>query len=214
MTPLSNASAPTVIGLGGHLRAGKDAVADHLVSKHSYTKLGMSDVLLEAAEQLNPIVYVDARLGPIRLAEHVQAVGYVEAKRNPEVRRTLQALGTDVGRNMIGENVWVDMVQRRIRTHLEHGRSVVVTGIRFRNELDMVAAFTPGLTAWVDRPSVPRPVGGHISEHSLLSSDFEWGIANHGTLEELYLQVDDIAGLASVQVPAGRQRYTGPKIPR
>ena len=45
-----------LIGLGGKLRAGKDAVGDYLEEKHDFVKLGMSDALNDALLKLNPYI--------------------------------------------------------------------------------------------------------------------------------------------------------------
>ena len=52
-----------LIGLGGKLRAGKDAVGDYLEEKHDFVKLGMSDALNEALLTLNPWIPVPSGLG-------------------------------------------------------------------------------------------------------------------------------------------------------
>lgn len=181
MTPL--------LGLGGKLRAGKDEVANHLVERHGYVKLGMSDALLEAALVLDPIVdWDDFYSGePVRLSERVRRVGYVEAKKNPEVRRFLQVLGTEFGRNMIDENIWVDIMRRKIRGWLDSGFSVVVTGIRYPNELDMIRRLG-GEAWWIDRSAATGST--HASENSVSPFEFDRIVFNNGTLDDLYRKVD------------------------
>ena len=45
--------------------------------------------------------------------EAIEERGYTEAKAEfPEVRRLLQVFGTEVGRDLFGENVWVDIMKR------------------------------------------------------------------------------------------------------
>lgn len=175
-----------VIGLGGKLRSGKDAVADHLVANHGFKKMGMSDALHEAMLALDPWVEWHREDEPDRYSDIIRRKGYVEAKTYPEVRRLLQVLGTEVGRNMIGENVWVDIMGGKIRRHLEAGTSVVVTGIRFENEAALIRQFG-GLAAWVERPNPDAtPASTHASENGVRSSDFDAQIVNDGTLEHLY----------------------------
>lgn len=193
----------TVIGIGGKLRSGKDAAADHLVQEHGFTKLGMSDPLLEHALILNPYIPVNAHpsYGPdwtmagdfVRLSALVEQVGYVEAKKNPEVRRFLQADGTEGGWQFHGLNLWADRLADKIELALATGRGVVVTGIRFHHEIRMIRGFG-GRTWWVDRPDVDSTTSaaGHASENSVSAADFGHTITNAGSLSDLYAAVDQL----------------------
>lgn len=198
------ALVPRVIGLGGLKESGKDAAADHLVAEHGFVKIGMSDPLLEHALIVDPYVpintyatgtYGDGKIASgtfVRLSRLVAEVGYVEAKRNPEVRRFLQANGTEGGRDFHHENIWTNPVGDRISAAILDGRGVVVTGVRFPNELRMVHQFG-GRTAWIERPSVRKGEDSHESENALTAYDFNTVILNNGTLEDLYEQVDRVA---------------------
>lgn len=181
---------PPLIGLGGPLRSGKDAVADLLVEHHGYVKLGMSEPLHDALLALNPHLghlspgsppHYDDRT-PVRYADLIARVGYTEAKQNPEVRRLLQALGTEVGRNMIGDDTWVEIAATRIQKLRADGHPVVITGIRFPNELRMVHALG-GLSVSVNRPGFTGD--GHASETSVTAADFAVVLHNTGTLADL-----------------------------
>lgn len=205
-------SAP-LIGLGGQLRSGKDAFADHLVAEHGYVKLGMSDALHEAMLAIDPIVGHEEmvmvrktaegvqfrRDTPSHYSEVIERLGYVEAKAVPEVRRLLQQLGTQVGRNMIGEDVWVNIMARKIDDHRAAGHPVVVTGIRFPNEVAMIEQLG-GASVWIERPGVEAPTAGtaaHASENSVSASDFRHVVLNAGTLVDLGEQADELAGALS-----------------
>ncbi len=190
-----------LVGIGGRLAAGKDAVADHLGEKHGWVKLGMSDPLLEVAVTLDPFIpyreYEDTKYGRpleepknIRLSKLVDRLGYVEAKENREVRRFLQVLGTDVGRNMIDKDIWVRKAEDSILAQMAKGKNVVITGVRFENELKMVD-WNEGLLVWVDRPGQSLTAAtGHASEQ-LTSDGFDITLVNDGTLKDLYKKVDE-----------------------
>lgn len=202
-----------LIGLGGELRAGKDEAANRLVEKHGYVKMGMSDVLNDALLLLNPFIPAVGFDHYIRYSELHDAVGYVEAKKNPEVRRLLQVLGTEVGREMIDPDVWVRMAEARIRDHWAQGRDVVITAMRFPNELDMLKRLG-GHSVWIARSASKRlessgevstpgkgitgadggnaGVTAHKSETSVSRDSFSYTIHNEGTLPELYRMVDHV----------------------
>lgn len=193
----------TVIGLGGKLRAGKDAVADRLVERHGYVKIGMSDALHEAMLALDPIInaapadYPD-RILLVRYSDAIEDLGYTEAKKIPEVRRLLQQLGTEVGRKMIGEDTWTNIVRRRIDELEEKGIPVVLTGLRFPNEIAVIdERYGLGaITIWVERPGIEAPTtatAAHASENSVAVEDFDFVLENDGTLDQLYAKVELIA---------------------
>ena len=172
-----------ILGLTGFAMSGKDEVADELVRNYGFTKIGMSDTLHECLMVLNPIAAFDyVSVEAIRYRDYCEEVGYVEAKKNPEVRALLQRLGTEVGRNMIDEDIWVNAMLNKARRHL----AVVVTGIRYPNEANAC------LFTW----NVVRPGYGPVNDHSsealaaeINASGNHLTIVNDGTLEQLYESV-------------------------
>ena len=174
-----------IIGVGGLKTAGKDVVADYLVREHGFVKIGMSDALLEALLVLNPIVDYDYE-GKYTFSSEVRYWGYNEAKaRNPEVRRLLQVFGTDVARNLLDEYIWVDKVWKRIE-ELPPTQNVVVTGIRFPNELVIAHE-----NWYVERPGLLND--GHESEQ-LEPRQFDRCLINDGTITDLENKVATIMG--------------------
>lgn len=165
-----------LIGLSGYKQSGKDALADALVDL-GFTKVGMSDVLHDCMLILNPIVRV--KNGHVeRYAEICEQIGYVSAKEVPEVRRLLQVFGTDVGRAMLGEDVWVDAMARKLDAM---DGDIVVTGVRFPNEARLVEA--QGTLIRVERPGFTGD--GHASEHGLDDWNFTQIVANDQDLDHL-----------------------------
>lgn len=182
-----------LIGLGGRLRSGKDTVADHLVAKHGFVKFGMSDALHEAMMAVDPIIEAELYHPAIRYREAIEAIGYVRTKEQyPEARRLLQRLGTEVGREMIGENVWVDIAARKVDEHLKAGRGVALAGVRFPNELRLIRQFA-GKAVWVERPSQEEStIPPHASESGVNGDDFDLTLLNNSSLSSLYAAVDGL----------------------
>lgn len=193
-----------LIGLGGKLRAGKDAVGDYLEEKHDFVKLGMSDALNEALLKLNPWIPVPSGMSAdvtyLPYAHIHEMYGYVEAKKNPEVRRLLQVLGTEVGREMIDQDVWVKIAEKKILEHWANGKSVVITAMRFPNEIEMLERLG-GFSVWVERPTADRlgdtqgdevQIGAHASENSVSEVDFQFTLLNDSTLDALYAKVEEV----------------------
>jgi hypothetical protein len=200
--PQEDSVAPPVkrgilIGLGGRLRHGKDEVADALVGQYEFQKYGMSDPLNEALLTLNPIVVATTKLDQGGESDRVVSekvyyrdlharVGYVEAKKNPEVRRLLQMLGTDVGRKMIDPDIWVKIARERIEKSLSEGKNVVITAIRFPNEVSMVEKLG-GALVWVHRPGkeFEPSKDAHASETSVNIQNFPITLHNDGELNQI-----------------------------
>lgn len=184
---------PVLIGLGGLKESGKDTVADILATAADVMKMGMSDVLAAALYVLNPIIE-DTNGGRfVRYQGLVDAVGYTEAKTIPEVRRLLQLLGTEVGRNLIHPDVWITATRARIEAEMRRGTSVILTGVRYPNELWLVRDMN-GVSVHVSRPDSPFTAEvrakaskqeSHTSETSLAASDFDVTLTNDGSLSDL-----------------------------
>lgn len=229
---------PPLVGIGGLKEHGKDAFADYLVEDHGYIKTFMSEPLTAAVSLIGPRgpwVHLDfdirradgsriAEQGDfIRYADLVEAVGYTAAKEHRDAREYLQGLGTEVGRNMIHEDVWVDMAKKKIQEARAAGKPVCITGIRYQNEIDLVRELE-GLTVWVERTVWPvkasHPLteaidaalgeqkaqdttATHSSETSLSAEDFDVFIENGGTLDDLRDNASRfVAELATLQQEA------------
>ena len=163
------------------LTSGKDVFADALVERLGFVKMGMSDPLANALYALNPIISVDTG---VRWRGCIDTIGYTKAKEIPEVRRLLQVMGTEVGRKMIDTEVWVNIARRNIEMLTEAGVSVVLTGVRYQNELSMVTGLPNSTSVWIERPGLGS-TGGHASENSVNSEDFDMRIMNNDTIEAL-----------------------------
>lgn len=179
-----------VYGLGGLKEHGKDAFAEALKNEAkqkglNYSVVGMSDSLLDCLKVLNP--YIDDK--GTRLNDELdRGENYVAIKKNfPEFRRLLMNFGTEVVRNMIGENTWVDFVERKILDAKSDPScdGIIITGIRYPNELLMLKRHD-SLNLWVKRPShATTHYNDHSSENSLDENSFDSIILNDGDLTSL-----------------------------
>lgn len=181
-------SLPQIIGLNGVARAGKDTVAQILHDLYGYEPVSFSDMLNEALIALNPWVDILPSAegfstgGYGRYADLVDGIGYERAKEQPEVRRLLQAMGTEVGRNLLGADIWVDALFKNLPKGL-----VAITNVRFPNEYD--ATVHAGGVNWrVLRPGFTA-ANGHISDTALDQHIFDQHIENNGTKHDLAQKV-------------------------
>lgn len=182
---------PPLIGLTGKKRSGKDTVADRLVSTHGYTRFAFADIMKEMLLRIDPWVQWSP-VGNGRLSRLVDLVGWERAKEEPEVRRLLQALGTEAGRALFGESFWIDRTFAQIAEFHSHGmfppRPVVITDVRFKNEADAVRA-AGGLIVRLVRPDVVSS-DTHPSETDLDRYDYDEIIYNAYDLAALHRHTD------------------------
>lgn len=186
---------PRIIGIAGHMRAGKDTIAAILEKLEGFQRVGFADPLKDMAIALNPIVGASQLEGGyIRLAQLVADEGWEGAKRNPEVRRVLQQLGTEAGREVLGENIWVNTLEQRLFRGwgTPVGGPYAVADVRFLNE-----------TYWVQQRGVLWGVrrdgcdgNGHTSEILVpqILEKAEYVFDNNGTIAELEEQVAKVLG--------------------
>lgn len=183
--------ATAVIGITGKKRSGKDTFAAHLIENHGYTQVRFADPLRAVAKAINPIVGCYGTRETYRLTDALGPEDDWEvAKELPEVRRLLQVIGTEAGRDILGENVWVDAAERVIDSI---PGPVVVTDVRFWNEVDLIADL--GTLVRVTRPSLGTPTDQHPSETALddlvMPTDFD--VVNDGTIADLHAHAERIA---------------------
>lgn len=184
-----------IVGLGCRRRVGKDTIADILVKNYGFTKMSFTHDggLQDACMALNPIVGIDVDHPGVPLVRYADAcndLGYEGAKdKYPEVVRTLQRMGTEVGRNIIDPDVWVNIAIRKcVRPGVN---DYVFTNCRFANEAAAIRA-CGGINVLVTRPGLDLQDAEDIAVHeSELGTGIQWdiGIVNDSTREVLEQRV-------------------------
>lgn len=105
-------------------------------------------------------------------------------------RHAMVTLGTEWGRQMIGEDIWVEAWKRAVRPHLERGVDVLTEDLRFPNEYEAVRSLG-GIVVRVTRPGLVP--GDHESEQHALKFAADVEIANDGNLADLYWYCSSVA---------------------
>jgi deoxynucleotide monophosphate kinase-like protein len=95
-------------------------------------------------------------------------------------RQAMQSLGTEWGRQMIGESIWRAATKHRINRFLHIGYTVVIDDVRFDDEADLIHELG-GLVIWLTRPSPtadqPEAWRNHASERGLSAGRIDHSIA-------------------------------------
>lgn len=185
-----------IIALSGFARSGKDEAAKILVEEFGFTRVAFADKLRDVLYQLDPIVAVveyenENKNLPVPWTysqpyQTVQSVineygwdGYKETVYGNEIRRLLQRLGTEAGRQTLWDTIWIDAAL----TGLPEDARVVVSDARFFNEFDAVRE--RGGTVWRIERAGNGPANNHASEMEAIDyPHFEAVLQNDGTLEE------------------------------
>jgi hypothetical protein len=176
-----------IIGLSGKAGAGKDTVANILVEHYGYRRVAFADKIRECLFALDPIVTARAEY-PLHLSEYFDDFGWERTKQLPEVRRLMQTFGTEVGRNLIDANLWIELALGDV----EPDHKVVVTDVRFPDEADNVK-WLFGEVWRVERKVAP--VNNHISETALDDWVFDRVIDNSGTIQDLEITIEELMGV-------------------
>lgn len=166
-----------VIGLTGVVGSGKDSVAEIFSEQYRFIRLGFADPIYEMASIVTRT--------PAHVLQKREGKEVVLDRVNASPRKLMQTLGTEWGRQMIDENLWVNHLDSRLRSiEIRTGlNGLVISDVRFQNEVDFVHRL--GGEVWrVGRPNNPFAIG---DKHASEKSEFEVDdvIVNNGTLHDL-----------------------------
>jgi hypothetical protein len=186
-----------IVGLSGYARSGKNTAADALIQR-GWRQAGYADKLKEFLYQVNPLIPGYFGAGNLRLRQLVDSTGWDYAKtKYPEVRSLLQRTGTEAGRRVLGDDVWVEAL------YADHhdAAGLVVTDVRFPNEAEAVAK-RGGVMIRVERPGVgptkDKYGRAHISETALDDWPFDHVLVNDGSVADLHAKLHGVAELVQV----------------
>jgi hypothetical protein len=183
-----------IIGLSGYARSGKDEAAKALIEA-GFIRLAFADKLREVLYALNPYVVDDTGYEHVNLQTVIDDYGWDGYKETPwgsEIRRLIQRLGTEAGRQTLWDSIWVDATMNQIIP----GQNYVITDVRFPNEANAVKQ--AGGRVWrIERPGV-GPANTHASEVSLDDWDFDIVVANDVTIEEYHNKIRAVANAQDI----------------
>lgn len=178
-----------IIGIAGYARSGKDTLGSLLVNLHGYERRSFAAALKDVLYATNPLAEIGEEQGggsknTTSVRHLVDFYGWDEAKElSPGfygVRGLLQRLGTEGGREVLGQNVWVDAA---MSTLTDPDGKYVFTDMRFPNEYHAIDE-AGGLVVRISRQSAAL-VNPHVSETALDGVSFDRLIHNDGTIDDL-----------------------------
>ena len=172
---------PKLIGLTGRARSGKDTVGSMLSKMYEAKAVAFADHIrnMLRAIGLSDIHFNDPTLKEVEMSPF---------GKSP--RQMMQTLGTEWGRNLINEKIWLILAAERINEIHDDGNHAVVTDVRFNNEAEMIRNM--GGVIWhIHRPGQLIASSTHKSEAGVEFTFGDIRIDNNGTLDDLLEQVID-----------------------
>jgi hypothetical protein len=175
-----------VIGFAGYAGSGKNAAAEALGG----VVIGFADPLYAGLAAMLGVTEEQLRA---RATKELPMAGIGKSPRD-----LLRTLGTEWGRELVREDIWIVRARQRIEDASQAGAAIVaVCDVRFPNEVAMVRELG-GQVWWVDRPGVT--CGEHVSDRAVGPEDCDLVVDNSGTVEQLRWRVQAQAGRASSEI--------------
>lgn len=175
-----------LLAIAGAARSGKDTIAEYLVRNHGYLRNGLADPLKRAAQHM--FFLTDAQ----RDSDELKEVVIPYWGMSP--RQMFQKLGTEGGRHVFGDDLWLKRWTYHYDTYKEH-TNYVVPDVRFVNEAEHVRSLG-GVIIHVTRDSAKGLLAGdtakHASEVTLPIGPHDFVITNNGTKKEMCDKLDNI----------------------
>lgn len=169
-----------LIGLHAKAQHGKDTVANHLHDAHNFTRMAFATPLKDMLIALGvPRANLDA---PELKDVVIDWIG-----QSP--RQLMQSLGTEWGRGLLDDEIWLRHAARRMVYMKKLGPNVVVTDVRYANEAQWVRA--QGGRIWhvlSERPTTAH--NDHSSEAGLPVGDDDITLFNNAGIADLQHLVD------------------------
>lgn len=196
-----------IVGLVGFIGAGKGTVGD-LLRLHGYKQASFAGALKDTASQMfgwNRTLLEGDTDESRNFREQKDDFWSERFGYDFSPRLALQLLGTEAGRNVFHEDIWIYALENRIRNH----RNVVVTDTRFPNEIEFIRS-KGGVIVEVKRGERPewyetalkentdlKYLGKmdekypdiHVSEWAWIGKHVDYTIENDGTFDDLKLKV-------------------------
>lgn len=170
----------TVIGLHGRARAGKDTVANFILSHRGGYLYSFADPIRAMLVPLG--IDMSDPYWQARKEDVIPALGV-------SPRRLMQTLGTEWGRQIINPDLWLILAKQRL---LNFGPGMVIADVRFENEASWVRS-QGGRVIHIERPNNVA-IEAHASEAGVefKGEEGDIKIVNGGTLEDLQNTIREV----------------------
>jgi hypothetical protein len=166
----------TLIALTGLAGSGKSTVADYLIDNHDFVRMKFAQGL---KDMLRAIGLTDAHIeGHLKETPCPLLCG-----KSP--REAMLTLGTEWGRDLVGQDLWCNILSQRVRDST--APYIVVDDCRFKNEARAIREL--GGQVWRIVRSECHIIS-HPSETEQAAFEADWVVYNDGSILDLYTVLD------------------------
>lgn len=162
-----------IIAFTGLAGSGKSAVAEWLVKERGFVRRSFAQ----------PIKDMIAACWP-QCTEKTEAYAALEGKT---LRHAYQTLGTEWGRQHIGEDLWANYLVNNLEPDVYY----VIDDLRYDNEAFLLRKQGAII---IEVKRAVGPAMPHSSERGIHPDRIDMALLNDGTLEELYTKLRKIWG--------------------
>lgn len=168
---------PNVIALSGLAGSGKSTVADHFISKYGFSRVKFAGPLKDMCRAVGMTdQHIEGTLKEVPCT-------FLQGKTP---RYFQQMLGTEFGRELIGQGFWTCLWAKTANDILNAGGKVIVDDCRFENEAETVRLLGGTVIKIEGRGGI---AGAHASEAGV---DADIVMHNTGSIRDLLDDADRI----------------------
>lgn len=168
----------------------KALIEDTTINPAIVQRFILSGKMAQLLDLLDPFLETEHGQSPLRLLEIISTPADFEQHKipgnpvNDEIRRLMQVLGTEVGRQGIHPDIWVDTAAHAINERTKRFDPVVITDVRFDDEARAIRQLG-GTIIEIRRADLPPPDDAHASERGIDPELIDAIVDNDGDLDDL-----------------------------
>jgi hypothetical protein len=164
----------TIVGIAGPIGSGKSTIAGILTSQFGFSRVRFAGPLKNMMTALGLSVrQVDGDLKEVP--------SDLLCGKTP--RHAMQTIGTEWGRDLIGNDLWINAWKASVE-RLPGNSAIVVDDVRFPNEADAIRE-AGGVLLMVTRGVTEAALAGVPHASEVFDFDPDCHIVNNGTIEHL-----------------------------